>query len=95
MSSRKLTKKDFEKMLNEKGDKLAGNFYTRFESIDLTGIDNYFECWKAQRSDTINQTGGEGVVFPGYGTWLRKNGKEQILNREFDVRYHNWIETHA
>jgi hypothetical protein len=40
MSSRKLRKKDFEEMLNEKGRRLA------YAHVDLAGMDEYFEVWK-------------------------------------------------
>ena len=44
MSSRKLTKAAFEKMLNEKGEYLLAP-----PSIDLTGMDDCFEIWKVKR----------------------------------------------
>lgn len=105
MSRRKLTKKAFavvpaavlpcvlEQMLNEKGEKFTALYQPM---IDLTGMDDYFEIWKAQRSDAIHQTGGEGVSFPGYGTWLRRQNIINLcFNTEFDRRYQDWIETHV
>ena len=38
MARRKLSKKDFEQMLNEKGETLLNIL-----DIDLTGMDDYFE----------------------------------------------------
>ena len=90
MSRRKLGKKDFEVYLNAKGDTLA------MAGVDLTGMDDYFESWKEHKRDVVLQTGGEGVVFPGYGTWLRKNKINEVaIVPEFDRRYHNWVQTHA
>ena len=91
MSSRKLTKKDFEKMLNEKGSALIALY-----GIDLTGMDNYFEQWKAEYIEAKGR-GSEGTVFPEYGTWLRKAYRlnHDIDHPEFNTRYNNWVETYA
>jgi len=36
----RLTKKDFEQMLNEKGE--------TFKTFNMEGIDNYLEAWKVE-----------------------------------------------
>lgn len=86
MSSKKLTKKAFEQLLNEKGDK-----YYHLD-IDLTGMDDYFEMWKTLYTEAMDR-GSEGTVFPGYGTWLRVSSKDysctHISSRGFDSRYHH------
>jgi hypothetical protein len=99
MGQRQLRKKDFEEMLNEKGEECRRIRYAGCH-LDLSGMDDYFESWKAQRSDAEEQTGGEGVVFPGYGTWLRKRKAVREMTQfstvtEFDHRYHDWLQTHA
>jgi len=91
MSSRKLTKAAFEKTLNEKGAKFTGDKYLN-ATIDLTGMDDCFEVWKAQREEARDQ-GSEGTVFPGYGTWLRK--LTITSNTIFNERYDNWVRTYA
>lgn len=90
MSSRKLAKKDFEKMLNEKGRTCY------YSCIDLTGMDDYFEQWKAEYIEAKGR-GSEGTVFPEYGTWLRKTYRlnHNIDHPEFNTRYNNWVETYA
>ena len=94
MSARKLTKKDFEKMLNEKAESLLS--LAHLPGIDLTGMDNYFESWKAQKEDA-RDCGSEGTVFPGYGTWLRKecNLGNDIDHPEFNSRYSDWLNMYA
>jgi hypothetical protein len=59
-----LTKANFEKMLNEKAAALV------VQGVDLTGMDNCFEVWKAKQNDLLKP--GKAVVFSGFGTWLRK-----------------------
>ena len=44
MARRKLSKKDFERMLNEKAAGLL-----LYEGFDLTGMDDYFEAWKYKK----------------------------------------------
>jgi hypothetical protein len=106
MTRRKLTKKDFEQMLNEKGDALA-----LLEGMDLSGLDDYYESWKAQRKaaphQIINHCRPELATKrdcnpPQFGTWLRAKPRDPgdplsygLGIPEFDRRYENWVETHA
>jgi hypothetical protein len=81
MSSRKLTKKAFEDILNNKGDILDDML-----DMDLAGIDDFFECWKIQKRESRLED------YPRYGTWLRM---ERFKTIEFNRRYQNWLSTHA
>ena len=92
MSRRKLSKKDFERMLNEKADALV------VQGVNLTDMDDYFEAWKAKRNDVLRP--GKVAVLSGFGTWLRKQKSVREMTQyttvtEFDYRYHRWIETNA
>jgi hypothetical protein len=79
MSARKLTKKDFEKTLNEKGEKLLINN----DYGDLEFFDDYFEAWTRVKDFAAARV-------KGYGSWLRKNHK-----KEFEKRCLSWVLTHA
>lgn len=79
-------------MLNEKADALV------VQGVDLTGMDDYFEAWKAKRNDVLRP--GKVAVLSGFGTWLRKRKMVREMTphttlTEFDYRYHNWMDTHA
>ena len=90
MSRRKLAKKDLEQLLNHNGDALA-----LLEGMDLSGMDDYFEAWKAQRKTEPATKEALRHCNPSqFGTWLRARSRE-AGNYEFERRYIHWVGTHA